>query len=87
MIKKFESKIRVSVYPIERDYNDEEKEIPVDEKGHTEFDKEMKVPSLYIPPKILKPFKLFVDLYGTTAYGELDPSFVVAFTYPLLYKS
>ena len=36
-------------------------------------------------PKILRPFKLFVDLYGTTAYSEIDPSFFVAITYPIIF--
>ncbi len=45
----------------------------------------MKIPSLVVPPKILRPFKLFVDLYGTTAYSEIDPSFFVAITYPIIF--
>lgn len=44
-----------------------------------------------IPPTKLKngwfskPFEMFVDMYGTPGYHDLDPTIFVAFTYTLLY--
>jgi V/A-type H+-transporting ATPase subunit I len=36
-------------------------------------------------PKVFKPFEMFVDMYGTPKYGEVDPTLLVALTYPLLF--
>lgn len=44
-----------------------------------------------IPPTKLKngwftkPFEMFVDMYGTPAYRDMDPTFFVAITYTLLF--
>lgn len=36
-------------------------------------------------PKILKPFEMFVEMYGLPAYNEMDPTFFVALTYTLMF--
>lgn len=36
-------------------------------------------------PKILKPFELFVEMYGLPAYNEMDPTLFVALTYTLMF--
>jgi V/A-type H+-transporting ATPase subunit I len=35
--------------------------------------------------KWLKPFQMLVGTYGHPSYGELDPTLIMAFTFPLLY--
>ncbi|MHA1620096.1 MAG: V-type ATP synthase subunit I [Promethearchaeota archaeon] len=46
---------------------------------------EIQVPSLIEPAKIFKPFRLLVSLYGTPNYREMDPTPIVALTYPILF--
>ncbi len=36
-------------------------------------------------PKILKPFEMFVEMYGLPAYNEMDPTLFVAITYTLMF--
>lgn len=36
-------------------------------------------------PKILKPFEMFVEMYGLPAYNEMDPTWFVALTYTLMF--
>jgi len=35
--------------------------------------------------RIFKPFEMFIKMYGTPAYNEIDPTFFVAVTYSLLF--
>lgn len=35
--------------------------------------------------KIFKPFEMYIKMYGTPAYNEVDPTFFVAITYSLLF--
>lgn len=35
--------------------------------------------------KILKPFEMFVEMYGLPAYNEMDPTLFVAITYTLMF--
>lgn len=44
-----------------------------------------KPPTKLKNPKILKPFELFVKMYGLPAYNEMDPTFFVALTYSFLF--
>ena len=43
------------------------------------------VPVALTQNKWLKPFQSLVGTYGYPSYGELDPTLLVAFTFPLLY--
>ncbi|MEW5939150.1 MAG: V-type ATPase 116kDa subunit family protein, partial [Chloroflexota bacterium] len=43
------------------------------------------VPVALSQNKWLKPFQTLVGTYGHPSYGELDPTLLVAFTFPLLY--
>lgn len=36
-------------------------------------------------PKILKPFEMFIEMYGLPAYNEMDPTLFVALTYTLMF--
>lgn len=36
-------------------------------------------------PRILKPFEMFVEMYGLPAYNEMDPTLFVAITYTLMF--
>ena len=36
-------------------------------------------------PKLLKPFEMFVEMYGLPAYNEMDPTIFVALTYTLMF--
>lgn len=45
----------------------------------------LNVPVALLQNKWLKPFQTLVGTYGHPSYGELDPTLLVAFTFPLLY--
>ena len=47
--------------------------------------KEEKVPIMLKNPKIAKPFEFFMDLYTMPVYREIDPTFIVFLTFPLLF--
>ncbi len=47
--------------------------------------KKVSVPTLIKTKKIFKPFRILIELYGTTNYNELDPTAFVALTYPILF--
>lgn len=36
-------------------------------------------------PKLLKPFEMFVEMYGLPAYNEMDPTVFIALTYTLMF--
>ncbi len=36
-------------------------------------------------PKVLKPFEMFVEMYGLPAYNEMDPTVFIALTYTLMF--
>ncbi len=95
LIEKFKGKIRIVSHTME----DQSKEKEKSEEKHIhgteseefnyEEDKETEtkliVPSLIKPNKLFKPFTLLTRLYGVTNYSELDPTPIVAITYPLLF--
>jgi V/A-type H+-transporting ATPase subunit I len=43
------------------------------------------VPVALFTNKYLKPFQMLVNTYARPRYGELDPTILMAFTFPLLY--
>lgn len=43
------------------------------------------VPTKLDNPKIFRPFEQFIDMYGTPAYNEFDPTPLVAITYSLIF--
>jgi len=43
------------------------------------------IPVALAQSKWLKPFQMLVGTYGHPSYGELDPTLLMAFTFPLLY--
>lgn len=56
------------------------------EKAHVEFSGTKKgAPTALDNPKPVKPFEFFLDLYTPPIYSELDPSLIVAFTFPLFF--
>lgn len=44
-----------------------------------------KPPTKLRNPKILKPFEMFVSMYGLPAYNEMDPTLFIALTYTLIF--
>lgn len=36
-------------------------------------------------PKLFRPFEMFIKMYGLPAYGELDPTILIALTYSFLF--
>lgn len=52
-----------------------------DADGHLSTDP----PTRLNNPKLLKPFEMFVEMYGLPAYNEMDPTFFVALTYTLMF--
>ncbi len=45
----------------------------------------IKPPTKLKNPKILKPFEMFVSMYGLPAYNEMDPTLFIALTYTLIF--
>lgn len=48
-------------------------------------DNRLQVPTKIRNIKLFKPFEMFVDMYGTPSYNELDPTPFVGITYMLLF--
>jgi V/A-type H+-transporting ATPase subunit I len=53
------------------------------ESGQNELD--ITPPTNLRNPKIIKPFELFVRMYGLPAYTEMDPTLFIALTYTLIF--
>ena len=67
-----------------------EQEMEQDEKIHLveeEADEELSTmpPTKLKNPKVLKPFEMFVEMYGLPAYNEMDPTAFIALTYTLMF--
>lgn len=54
--------------------------LPTSRSGHNS-----NVPVALLNSKYLKPFQMLVNTYARPRYGELDPTILMAFTFPLLY--
>jgi len=54
--------------------------LPTKRHGHN-----LNVPVALFSNKYLKPFQMLVNTYARPRYGELDPTILMAFTFPLLY--
>ena len=54
--------------------------LPTSRYGHNQH-----VPVALFDNKYLKPFQMLVNTYARPRYGELDPTLLMAFTFPLLY--
>jgi V/A-type H+-transporting ATPase subunit I len=54
--------------------------VSISRSGHNEH-----VPVALFNNKYLKPFQMLVNTYARPRYGELDPTILMAFTFPLLY--
>ena len=95
LIERFKGKIRIVSHTIEdqptENSRSEVKHIHGSQSEEYEYEEEdekqtkLVVPSLIKPNKIFKPFTLLTRLYGMTNYSELDPTPIVAITYPLLF--
>lgn len=65
-----------------------ELEIAEDDKIHWEEEEgnsSIHPPTKLKNPKILKPFEMFVEMYGLPAYNEMDPTLFIALTYTLMF--
>ncbi|MGN0383745.1 MAG: V-type ATP synthase subunit I [Eubacterium sp.] len=51
--------------------------------AHTSIDKNP--PTKLKNPKLVKPFQLFIEMYGLPAYNEIDPTLFVALTYAFIF--
>ncbi len=58
--------------------------VQVEVKAH-DLDQRLTPPTKLKNGWFAKPFEMFVEMYGLPAYGELDPTPFVAFTYCLLF--
>ncbi len=54
--------------------------LPTSRSGHN-----ANVPVALSRSKILRPFQMLVNMYARPRYGELDPTLLIAFTFPFLY--
>ncbi len=65
-----------------------ERELVKDGKVHLaqeDGDLSVNPPTRLKNPKLLKPFEMFVEMYGLPAYNEMDPTIFVALTYTLMF--
>ncbi len=67
-----------------------EQELATDEKVHWVEQEPEDEPGIQPPTRlknirILKPFELFVEMYGLPGYHEMDPTLFVALTYTLMF--
>lgn len=46
---------------------------------------EEEAPILFHHPGIISPFRFFLELYSLPKYGEIDPTFILFFTFPLFF--
>ncbi len=93
LIEKFQGNIRIISHTLEDQPNEkseikrihgtESEEYDIEDGEETK--EELVIPSLVKPNKLFKPFTLLTKLYGITNYSELDPTPIVAITYPLLF--
>jgi len=95
LIEKFEGNIRIISHTMEDQPNEklksevkrihgtESEEYDIEDREEAKT--ELVIPSLIKPIKLIKPFTLLTRLYGITNYSELDPTPIVAITYPLLF--
>lgn len=54
--------------------------LPTTRSGHN-----LDVPVAMQDSKFLKPFQMLVNTYSRPRYGEIDPTILIAFTFPLLF--
>jgi V/A-type H+-transporting ATPase subunit I len=54
--------------------------LPTSRSGHNQH-----VPVALFNNKFLQPFQMLVNMYARPRYGELDPTFLIAITFPLLF--
>ncbi|MHA1270561.1 MAG: V-type ATP synthase subunit I [Candidatus Helarchaeota archaeon] len=50
-----------------------------------EVDEDEVPPSLSKYPPVVRSFGIITNLYGTPSYNEIDPTFLIAFTFPILF--
>ena len=65
-----------------------EAEIAGDDKIHWEEEEgnsAINPPTKLRNPSILKPFEMFVEMYGLPSYNEMDPTLFIALTYTLMF--
>jgi V/A-type H+-transporting ATPase subunit I len=61
------------------------KEILIETLPTTRYGHNLNVPVALFNNKYLKPFQMLVNTYSRPRYGELDPTIIMAITFPLLY--
>ena len=67
-----------------KEISDDEHVFVITDSSQTESET-MKPPTKLKNPGIIRPFEMFVKMYGLPAYKELDPTFFVAITYSFLF--
>jgi V/A-type H+/Na+-transporting ATPase subunit I len=61
------------------------KEILIEDLPTTRYGENLNVPVALSTNKFLRPFQMLVNTYARPRYGELDPTLLMAVTFPLLY--
>ncbi|MGA7194800.1 MAG: V-type ATPase 116kDa subunit family protein, partial [Anaerolineales bacterium] len=61
------------------------KEILIEDLPTTRYGENLNVPVALSTNKFLRPFQMLVNTYARPLYGELDPTLLMAVTFPLLY--
>jgi V/A-type H+-transporting ATPase subunit I len=61
------------------------REILIETLPTTRYGENLNVPVALSNNKYLKPFQMLVNTYARPRYGELDPTLLMAITFPLLY--
>ena len=69
---------------LEKKLHELDPDLTVEISAH-DSDKRFQAPTKLKNNFIVKPFEMFVDMYGTPAYNETDPTSFLAWTYILLF--
>ena len=69
---------------LEKKLHELDPDLTVEISAH-DSDKRFQAPTKLKNNFIVKPFEMFVDMYGTPAYNETDPTSFLAWTYVLLF--
>ncbi len=69
---------------LEKKLHELDPDLTVEISAH-DSDKRFQAPTKLKNNFIVKPFEMFVDMYGTPAYNETDPTSFLAWTYSLLF--
>ncbi len=68
-----------------KEIEDDERIYCIDDETVDSMDDEIKPPTKLRNPRLIRPFEMFVEMYGLPNYNEMDPTLFIALTYTLMF--